>query len=180
MAGKLVRLAAGAVVAAALTLGLAAAGQTEAGPAGAASGHNAEEAELLQRRRQVEGSLICQCGCTMVVSVCECGTAEQIRADIMAKLRAGMSPDAILAGYVAQYGKEVLAAPTKRGFDLTAWVTPFAAIAAGGGALVLLLRRWAVKRGSRPSDQDAGETRLSPEERVRYEVLLEEELRKHY
>ena len=180
MAGKLLRLAAGAVFACALSLGPDAVGQAEAGPAGAASGWSAEQAQLLEQRRQIEGSLICQCGCTMVVSVCECGTAEQMRADITAKLRAGVSPDAILAGYVAEYGKEVLAAPTKRGFDLTAWVTPFAAIAAGGGALVVLLRRWAVKRGARPSEQGAGEMRLSPEERVRYEVLLEEELRKRY
>ena len=175
---KLARLAAGAVAVAALALGAAAAGPAEA--AAPAGGLGADEARLLQLRRQIEGSLICQCGCTMVVSVCECGTAEQMRADIIAQLRAGASPDAILARYVTRYGKEILAAPTKRGFDLTAWITPFAALAAGGGALFYLLRRWAPRRGSHRAEQGSGQVGLSAEERVHYEVLLEEELRKYY
>lgn len=98
----------------------------------------------------------------------------------MARLRDGMSPRAILDRYVARYGKEILAAPTKRGFDLTAWVTPFAAIAGGGAALAFLLRCWAPRRGSRRPEHEADEAALSPEERVQVEVLLEEELRKYY
>lgn len=175
---ELARLAAGAVAVAALALGAASAGPAEA--AAPTGGVDGEEAHLLQLRRQIEGSLICQCGCTMVVRVCECGTAEQMRADIMAKVRAGMTPDAILASYAIQYGKEILAAPTKRGFDLTAWITPFAAMAAGGGALLYLLRRWAPRRGSRRAEEGSEQAGLSPEERIHYEVLLEEELRKYY
>lgn len=175
---ELALLAAVAIAVAALGVGAAAAAPAEAAaPTGGADG---EEARLLQLRRQIEGSLICQCGCTMVVSVCECGTAEQMRADIMAQLRAGVSPDAIVASYVTRYGREILAAPTKRGFDLTAWITPLAALAAGAGALLYLLSRWAPRRGSRRAEGGSEQAGLSPEERIHYEVLLEEELRRYY
>ena len=40
------------------------------------------------------------------------------------------------------YGETLLAAPTKKGFNLTAWVTPFLAILVGGCLVVLTLIRW--------------------------------------
>ncbi len=92
--------------------------------------------------KAVEANLICQCGCTMVVNVCDCGTADQIRADIQKKLDQGMTKDQILASYVKTYGEKVLAAPTKRGFNLTAWVTPFVAVLLGAGVIFLAIRRW--------------------------------------
>lgn len=92
--------------------------------------------------KAVEANLICQCGCTMVVNVCDCGTADQIRADIQKKLDQGMTRDQILASYVKTYGEKVLAAPTKKGFNLTAWVTPFVAVLLGAGVILLAIRRW--------------------------------------
>ena len=45
----------------------------------------------------------------------------------------------IIAIFRAQYGEKVLSAPTTQGFNLLAWVMPFAAIVAGGGADALAI-----------------------------------------
>jgi cytochrome c-type biogenesis protein CcmH len=56
----------------------------------------------------------------------------------------GLSDKAILDSFVAKYGATVLAAPTAQGFDLVAWIAPFAVFAAGTLGTVLLVRRWSV------------------------------------
>jgi len=121
--------------------------------------------------------LMCQCGCTMVVATCDCGTAEQMRNEIAAKLGEGQTKDQILAYYVGLYGEKVLAAPTKQGFNLTAWVTPFIAIAAAAGVVVLILGAW-VARGrlmQRETEEELEEE--VPEEVVdQYQERLRREL----
>ena len=106
---------------------------------------------------QVEGEIICQCGCTYTLEACAsamgCSVGEQMRAEIAAMGKDGMSKAQVLDYYVSKYGEVILAAPTKRGFNLTAWVTPFAAIAAGTVAVYLLLLAW--QRGGKPIGVEA-------------------------
>ena len=42
----------------------------------------------------------------------------------------------------SRYGEKVLSAPTFRGFNWLAWITPFAAVLAGGAGIALVIRRW--------------------------------------
>ena len=115
-------------------------------------------ADLETVARDIENSLICQCGCMMVVASCNCGTAEQIRADIRRRLAAGEDRDDILAAYVAQYGDTVLAYPDPAvPFNLTAWVMPFLGIAAGGTLIFFLVRGWV--NNYRERREDEGEFR---------------------
>lgn len=126
---------------------------------------------------EVAQEFICQCGCGLTLANCahgECGPRDQMTTAIASMIAAGKSKPEIVAAFVAQYGERVLAAPTKRGFNLVAWVTPFVSIATGAALLVLLAWSWASRR--RPV-QPAGvgaQDLLSPEERER----LEEELRR--
>ena len=50
----------------------------------------------------------------------------ELRTDIAA----GMTDEQILSAFVAKYGATVLAAPPAHGFDLVAWIAPFAVFAA--------------------------------------------------
>lgn len=95
--------------------------------------------------REVEADLMCQCGCTMVLISCDCSTSEQMRELISKMIDEGQSKRQIVAFFVDQYGEDALAAPTKSGFNLTAWVFPFVAIAAGGAGIVFVLRNWIIK-----------------------------------
>ncbi len=101
---------------------------------------------------QIGANLMCQCGCTMVLSTCDCGTAEQMRGEIRSMLDQGQTKDDIVNYYVGKYGDKVLAAPKAEGFNLSAYITPFAVILAGGGALGLIVRQWVIHTRAIPSE----------------------------
>jgi len=101
----------------------------------------------LTPQQQVETRLMCYCGCAdLTVRVCTCGTADAIRGDISDRLAAGQTPDQIVAAYVERRGEQIRSAPTKSGFNLLAWITPFAVLLIAGTGLILLVRRWAPAR----------------------------------
>ncbi|MBI4786991.1 MAG: cytochrome c-type biogenesis protein CcmH [Chloroflexi bacterium] len=94
---------------------------------------------------EIGTNLMCQCGCTMVLSSCDCGTAEQMRGEIRDLLGQGKSQQQILDYYVGKYGEKVLAAPVAQGFNISAYVTPFAAILLGEGLIALIVRQWVIR-----------------------------------
>lgn len=112
--------------------------------------------EIDRSTRFIEEELLCQCGCTMGVAVCDCGTAEEIRKTIASMMKEGKTKDQILASFVDQYGEQVLQAPTKRGFNLSAWLTPFAALLVGLAVLYWLLRTWVFKYRTTAAAADVG------------------------
>tara|TARA_B100000315_G_C14478111_1_gene541586 strand:+ start:781 stop:990 length:210 start_codon:yes stop_codon:yes gene_type:complete len=48
----------------------------------------------------------------------------------------------IIHPYLERYGEKALSAPTKKGFNLTAWVTPFFAIIVGSAGIRSVVSRW--------------------------------------
>jgi len=79
----------------------------------------------------ISKELICQCGCSMVLSNCthvECASREAMIALIEQNLAQDRTEEQIIQLFIAQYGEQELAAPPKRGFNLTAWGLPFVAI----------------------------------------------------
>jgi len=129
----------------------------------------------LARVNEVADRLICICGCgNMVLGDCECGVAAKDKARIHTLLAEGKSPDAVVAIFVADDGEQRLAAPTKQGFNLVAWVAPFAALALGGTFLGWVLRSW-TKRA--PKAAPRPERPAAPEDSA-YRERLDEELRR--
>jgi cytochrome c-type biogenesis protein CcmH/NrfF len=103
----------------------------------------------LTPQQQVEGRLMCYCGCSdLTVRVCTCGTADSIRQEIAGRLANQETPDQIVAAFVAQHGEQIRSAPTKAGFDLVAWVTPFLVLGLAGSALIVVVRRWGSLRAT--------------------------------
>ena len=102
---------------------------------------------------EITQELTCTCGCNMVVSACEgameCSAANGIKAQVMEKLNLGQSKEEIIGYFVNRFGEKILSAPTKRGFNLTAWILPFFALVSGGGVLYLTLKRWHSMGGER-------------------------------
>ena len=74
--------------------------------------------------KDIQKELMCQCGCTMIVDVCDCETANQIRTKITELMDQGQGKTQIVAYFVGQYGEKMLASPTKKGFNLVAWILP--------------------------------------------------------
>jgi cytochrome c-type biogenesis protein CcmH len=91
--------------------------------------------------------LMCTCGCAQVLGECNhvgCPNSAGELDELRAGIAAGTSDKEILASFVAKYGATVLAAPTTQGFDLVAWIAPFAVFAAALLGTILLVRRWSV------------------------------------
>ena len=91
--------------------------------------------------------MMCTCGCAQLLGECNhvgCPESGRERNELSAAIAAGLSDKEILAAFSAKYGATVLAAPTTQGFDLVAWIAPFAVFAAALLGTILLVRRWSV------------------------------------
>ena len=88
------------------------------------------------------------------------------------EIAGGQSEPQIIQSFVDQYGEQVLASPPKRGFNLVAWLLPFAVILVGGGIIYIAIKKW-VWRGQQPTTTGEAEVEEGDEE---YERRFEKEL----
>jgi cytochrome c-type biogenesis protein CcmH len=110
-------------------------------PAALASEERPTQAEL-------EGELVCPT-CHTTLDQSNAPVALRMKAFVRRRIAAGDTKSEIKEQLVAQFGKGVLAAPEKKGFDLLAWVLPIVGLLAGAGVLSVLLWRWT----RRPEDE---------------------------
>ena len=99
--------------------------------------------------KRVSEAFVCQCGCNHQLSACgmlNCGSATPLRTEIQEKLKEGKDQKEIVEAFVAKYGKVILAAPTNRGFDLAAWLTPFAALSFGLIVIYFVIKAWTQRK----------------------------------
>src|SRR5260221_4011568 len=96
--------------------------------------------------------------------------ADRIRRFISAGIAARDTKSEIRRKLVLQFGPSVLAEPSKQGFNLLAWVLPFAGLGLGALALGALAWRWSRGRGGGAAT--AGRPALDPgmEQRVDEEL----------
>jgi cytochrome c-type biogenesis protein CcmH/NrfF len=96
--------------------------------------------------REACSALMCQCGgCSATVYSCameHCHSAEPIREEIAERLQKGESVESIVKVFEERYGLGILAAPPASGFHLTAWIAPFAVLAAGFFVTRRVLQSW--------------------------------------
>ena len=89
---------------------------------------------LADRFNEISDRLICQCGCNMILRVCNhvnCPSGIPMRQEIERKLLAGAPDDSIVAGFVSEHGLVVLSSPPVEGVNLAAWVMPGFALLLG-------------------------------------------------
>ena len=118
--------------------------------------------------------LMCTCGCAQLLGECNhvgCPNSSGELSELRAGIGSGQTDQQILDSFVLKYGAVVLAAPTAHGFDLVAWIAPFAVFAAASLGTVLLVRRWTVGR-TQPAPVDS--SLLDPAERERREQIRRE------
>jgi cytochrome c-type biogenesis protein CcmH len=90
--------------------------------------------------------------------------------ELKAGIAGGKTDQQIYDQFTTDYGAVVLAAPTMHGFNLVAWIAPFAVLAAGFLGTFLLVRRWSAGSTPLPAST-AAEANLDPEERERRERI---------
>jgi len=112
----------------------------------------------------LENQLMCKCDdkCGKVLINCTCSTADKNRKKFTKMLESGLTVDQIVQQQVEKYGETILSAPSKNGFNLTAWVIPFGAIMIGGVGLRRLLNGW-VGKDTKTGPQNSIEPELASE-----------------
>src|SRR5689334_24563459 len=96
-------------------------------------------------RDALEHGIRCQCGCTLDVYICRttdfsCQVSPAMHRDVIALVEGGYSAQEILDAFVGTYGERALMSPKREGFNLAGYLMPFAALAAGLGAVIYFLR----------------------------------------
>jgi cytochrome c-type biogenesis protein CcmH len=97
---------------------------------------------------ELEGELVCPT-CHTTLDQSNAPIALRMKQFVRTRIAAGDTKSEIKAQLVAQFGKGVLAAPERKGFDLLAWVLPIAGLLAGAAVLTVLAWRWT----RRPEDE---------------------------
>ena len=100
--------------------------------------------------------LMCMCGCNQVLLECNhvgCAYSERMRNELTAGLERGDNDSLILQGFVQKYGNTVLSAPTSSGFNVIAWIMPFAVFALATAIAVWLVRMWKARPVALPVAQ---------------------------
>jgi cytochrome c-type biogenesis protein CcmH len=93
--------------------------------------------------------LMCTCGCAQLLGECNhvgCTESGRERNELTAAIASNANDEEILNSFAAKYGATVLAAPTTKGFNLVAWIAPFAVFLAALLGTILLVRLWSVGR----------------------------------
>ncbi len=124
------------------------------------------------RYEHLNHQLMCGCGCGQVLGECNhvgCPQSPVQLAELRTAISSGLGDKQILDGFAAKYGATVLAAPTTTGFNLVAWIAPFAVFLAALLGTILLVRHWSV--GKKESAQPASSPEMDAiRERIRRET----------
>lgn len=130
--------------------------------------------------QELEEALTCQCGCGLTVHSCNhltCPSAIPLRAEIREQMALGKTRAEILEHFRTKYGELILSAPTTRGFNLVAWILPFAALGVGLIFVLVVVRRWVAAQRARRAD--VPQVVAAPDARAtaQYQSILEREMR---
>ena len=101
--------------------------------------------DLATRFNELGHQMMCICGCGQILLECNhvgCPSSDGMRNELMTAVSRGDSDSLVEQSFVQKYGPTVLAAPTAKGFDRTAWIVPFVALALGLSVVVLVIRSW--------------------------------------
>lgn len=113
----------------------------------------------------IEDEVMCPvCGTTLELA--EAPQAERQRELIRRLIDRGLTKDEVKDELVAEFGEEVLAAPSTSGFDLTAWLMPGLGLALALGVLLT----WVARSRRRDPVEPAGD--LDPADAARLESDL--------
>lgn len=141
--------------------------------AGASAASASQERPTLQ---EIEGEVYCPT-CKQLLALSSAPVADRMRDFIQERIDAGDTKSAILAQLVDEFGEAVLAAPTKEGFNILAWVLPLAGAAVAIVVIAILIRRWTAARATPLAANSSrnGRSGLDPE----LERRLDEELARY-
>jgi cytochrome c-type biogenesis protein CcmH len=129
-----------------------------------------------ERMKALGDRFMCVCGtCNQQLMHCNhlgCPSSVPMRAELAQKIDEGLTDDGVTTYFVEKYGITVLSAPPASGFNLAAWIMPFAALAVGALMVVYFVRRFRSSTSAVPAS-------TSNTDLTKYQSRVEEELGKY-
>jgi cytochrome c-type biogenesis protein CcmH/NrfF len=125
------------------------------------------------RLNNISHRTMCTCGCAEILGECNhvgCTSSTEELALVRDGIAGGQSDKQILDAMVEKYGATVLAAPTTSGFNLVAWIAPFAVFGAALLGTVLLVRNWSISRSAAPAQAATTPAMDALREKIRRET----------
>jgi len=80
--------------------------------------------------------------------------SQAIRDDIRTRIQQGQSDRDIKGFLVSRYGSDILLIPSSHGVSALVWALPVTAFLLAVGGLAVAFRRWRVRAGAPPSEED--------------------------
>jgi cytochrome c-type biogenesis protein CcmH/NrfF len=118
----------------------------------------------------LQGQVMCPT-CHTTLDMSDSAAAQQIKVFIAEKVAACWTAKRIESALVANYGQQILAAPSHTGLDLLAWWLPIAGVLGGALALAFGVWRWNQRGASEEPDEPPG-AELDEETERRLDDLL--------
>jgi len=131
----------------------------------------AVQTELESQVFDIARQLRCPTCVSESVADSNAGISIEMRREIQTQLQAGASEAEVLAFFQDRYGDWILLEPPRRGIHLFVWWLPGIALAAGAGALAILMIRWTRAARQTTDLEDTDEADLA---RVRAALQKEE------
>jgi cytochrome c-type biogenesis protein CcmH/NrfF len=113
------------------------------------------------RYEDLGGKIMCSCGCGQMLLKCNhvgCPNSERMIHQLRAQVASTNDDDAVLNFFRREWGVTAVVEPGHHGFELLAWILPFAGLALGILLLVLVVRKWRM----RPAEATAGRVPPDP------------------
>lgn len=115
-----------------------------------------DDLSLEQRSHQLASELMCPVCDGQTIDGSNAQISQDMRAKVDELLIAGNTNSEIKDYFVVRYGEEILAAPSRSGFNMLAWIAPIVIVV---GALAIAL--WTIRNMRRSTDQLVASTAQS-------------------
>jgi cytochrome c-type biogenesis protein CcmH len=98
-----------------------------------------------ERFNKLGHQIMCSCGCGQILLECNhvgCPASDGMRQELRVAMNANSSDQQVYDVFIQKYGPVIMAAPVFHGFNILAWVLPFAVLLVGSLAAASLIYMW--------------------------------------
>ncbi len=114
------------------------------------------------RYENVGSKIMCTCSCGQMLLKCNhvgCPNSAKMIGQLREQLASTNDDEKVLQFFRTEWGVTTVVEPARHGFELLAWILPFAGLALGILLLIVVVRKWSMK----PAPVSAADVQLDPQ-----------------
>lgn len=114
------------------------------------------------RYENVGGKIMCTCSCGQMLLKCNhvgCPNSAKMIGQLRQQLAKTNDDEQVLQFFRTEWGVTTVVEPARHGFELLAWILPFAGLGLGILLLIVVVRKWSLK----PAPVGPADVQLDPQ-----------------